>query len=151
MKKVFLFLAVLLVSCSPSHIENDIKELKQERAALRREKQALVDFNDNMRSSKSELEEEVALLRAEKGALVNGREPRYIITLEIKQGTFTLDIGEHIKNNINKVKMDIPVSRDFFDSVYTGTEINKSFKYGSLLFNGDFSELKVKIIGKRIE
>lgn len=151
MKKVFLFLAVLLVSCSPSHIENDIKELKQERAALRREKQALVDFNDNMRSSKSELEEEVALLRAEKGALVNGREPKYIITLEIKQGTFTLDIGEHIKNNINKVKMDIPVSRDFFDSVYTGTEINKSFKYGSLLFNGDFSELKVKIIGKRIE
>lgn len=151
MKKVFLFLAVLLVSCSPSHIENDIKELKQQRAALRREKQALVDFNDNMRSSKSELEEEVALLRAEKGALVNGREPKYIITLEIKQGTFTLDIGEHIKNNINKVKMDIPVSRDFFDSVYTGTEINKSFKYGSLLFNGDFSELKVKIIGKRIE
>lgn len=151
MKKVFLFLAVLLVSCFPSHIENDIKELKQERAALRREKQALVDFNDNMRSSKSELEEEVALLRAEKGALANGREPKYIITLEIKQGTFTLDIGEHIKNNINKVKMDIPVSRDFFDSVYTGTEINKSFKYGSLFFNGDFSELKVKIIGKRIE
>ncbi len=151
MKKVFLFLAVLLVSCSPSHIENDIKELKQERAALRREKQALVDFNDNMRSRKSELEEEVALLRAEKGALVNGRKPKYIITLEIKQGTFTLDIGEHIKNNINKVKMDIPVSRDFFDSVYIGTEINKSFKYGSLLFNGDFSELKVKIISKRIE
>lgn len=151
MKKVFLFLAVLLVSCSPSHIENDIKELKQERAALRREKQALVDFNDNMRSSKSKLEKEVALLRAEKGAHVNGREPKYIITLEIKQSTFTLDIGEHIKNDINKVKMDIPVSRDFFDSVYTGTEINKSFKYGSLLFNGDFSELKVKIIGKRIE
>lgn len=151
MKKVFLFLAVLLVSCSPSHIENDIKELKQERAALRREKQALVDFNNNMHSSKSKLKEEVALLRAEKGALVNGREPKYIITLEIKQGTFTLDIGEHIKNDINKVKMDIPVSRDFFDSVYTGTEISKSFKYGSLFFNGDFSELKVKIIGKRIE
>ena len=73
MKKVFLFLAVFLVSCSPSHIENDIKELKQERAALRREKQALVDFNNNMRSSKSKLKEEIALLRAEKGALVNGR------------------------------------------------------------------------------
>ena len=144
MKKVFLFLAVLLVSCSPSHIENDIKGLKQERAVLRREKQALV-------GSKSKLKEEVALLRAEKGALVNGREPKYIITLEIKQSTFTLDIGEHIKNNANKVKMDIPVSRDFFDSVYTGTEINKSFKYGSLFFNGDFSELKVKVIGKRIE
>ena len=69
MKKVFLFLVVLLVSCSPSHIENDIKELKQERAALRREKQALVDFNDNMRSSKSKLEKEVALLRTEKGHL----------------------------------------------------------------------------------
>jgi hypothetical protein len=78
-------------------------------------------------------------------------EPTYIVKLEIKQSTFTLDIFEHIKNQVNAIEMEIPVDKRFYDSVRIGQEINRGFKYGSLIFNGDFSTLKVKVIGKRIQ
>lgn len=79
------------------------------------------------------------------------KQPTYIVQLEIKQSTFTLDIFEHIKNKINAVRLEIPVDKKFYDSVKIGQEINSSFKYGSLAFNGDFSTLKVRVVGKRVQ
>lgn len=76
-------------------------------------------------------------------------EPYYILTLEIRQSTFTLDIGEHIKNRMNKVTLSIAVDKRFYDKVKVGDEISNTLKKGSLLFNGDFSKLKVTVIGKK--
>lgn len=78
-------------------------------------------------------------------------EPYYLVTLKIKQSTFTLDIGEHIKNKMNAVEMTIAVDKRFYDSVQVGQEISNSFKKGSLLFNGDFSKLKVTVVKKQIK
>lgn len=78
-------------------------------------------------------------------------EPYYLVTLQIKQSTFTLDIGEHIKNKMNAMNMTIAVDKRFYKSVKVGQEISKSFKTGSLLFNGDFSNLKVTVIKKQIK
>ena len=80
----------------------------------------------------------------------NGYEPSYILTLEIKQATYTLNIGEHIKNSINAISLQIPVSKKFYNSVSVGTRISNDFKYGSLVFNGDFSELRVTVKDKQI-
>ena len=46
--------------------------------------------------------------------------------------------------------MQIPVSKKFYNNVNVGTRINNNFKYGSLIFNGDFSELKVTVTDKYI-
>lgn len=78
-------------------------------------------------------------------------DPYYLVTLQIKQSTFTLDIGEHIKNKMNAVEMTIAVDKRFYDSVKVGQDISNSFKTGSLLFNGDFSKLKVKVVKKQIK
>lgn len=74
----------------------------------------------------------------------------YVVELEFKQTSFTLDIGQHIKNNMNKLSINIPVIKEFYDAVNVGDEINKSFKIGSLIFDGDFERGKVVVKNKRI-
>lgn len=77
-------------------------------------------------------------------------DPYYLLTLQIKQSTFTLDIGEHIKNKANAIEMTIAVDKRFYNSVQVGEEISNSFKMGSLVFDGDFSSLKVRVKSKQI-
>jgi len=74
----------------------------------------------------------------------------YIVKIKIHQTTYTLDIEEHIKNKINDVEFEIPVDKSYYDRCYIGQTVSDpGLKIGSLVFNGDFSKLKITIIGKR--
>jgi cell division protein FtsB len=74
----------------------------------------------------------------------------YIVKIKIHQTTYTLDIGEHIKNKINDIEFEIPVDKAYYDKCSIGQKVSDpGLKLGSLLVNGDFSKLKVKITGKR--
>ena len=152
MKKLLIFLALTLslISCGKNYHRTQISELKQEHKALSTQVSSLRNSCDNLRQSQHYLSAQVRELETEKRALSNGYEPSYILTLEIKQTTYTLDIGEHIKNSINAISMQIPVSKKFYNSVSVGTRISNDFKYGSLVFNGDFSELRVTVKDKQI-
>ena len=77
--------------------------------------------------------------------------PYYYVTFEIKQGTFTLDLWEHVKNKVNAMTISIPVDKRYYDSVSVGTTIKNDTKIGSLLVDGDWSKLKVKVIKKEIK
>lgn len=98
-----------------------------------------------------DLRDEISNLRKEKAALQSGREPKYIVKFKIKQGTFTLDIFEHAKNEMNAIEIEVPVNRDYYNRLSIGQDITDSFKWGSLVMDGDFSTLHMKVIGKRIE
>jgi hypothetical protein len=52
---------------------------------------------------------------------------------------------------MNAIEFELPVDKSFYDKVKIGTDITDAFKYGSLIFNGDFSTLHTSVIGKRIE
>lgn len=74
----------------------------------------------------------------------------YIVKIKIHQTTYTLDLEEHIKNKINDITFEIPVDKAYYDNCSIGQKVSDpGLKLGSLLVNGDFSKLKVKIIGKR--
>ena len=143
-------LTLSLISCGENYHRTQISELKQEHKTLSTQVSTLRSTCDNLRHSQHYLSTQVRELETEKRALSNGYEPSYVLTLEIKQATYTLDIGEHIKNSINAISMQIPVSKKFYNSVSVGTRISDEFKYGSLVFNGDFSELRVTVINKQI-
>jgi len=83
--------------------------------------------------------------------LQSGREPKYIVKFKIKQGTFTLDIFEHAKNEMNSIEIEVPVNRDYYNRLSIGQDITDSFKWGSLVMDGDFSTLHMRVVGKRIE
>ncbi len=113
---------------------------------------------DNLASRKNYLENDIVDLRSEinnlrkeKSVLQSGREPKYIVKFKIKQGTFTLDIFEHAKNEMNSIEIEVPVNRDYYNRLSIGQDITDSFKWGSLVMDGDFSTLHMRVVGKRIE
>ena len=78
-----------------------------------------------------------------------GDPPMYVLIIEVKQVTATLDIGEHIKNNMNTCIRRFPVDKRFYDSVEVGQDLDDiDFKLGSFLLDGDASWLKFTVIKK---
>ena len=150
MKKflVFAMFAVIFTAC---YTDDDKAMLQAECKALVQQKENLQSTISRLNDNVSYLSSQVRDLQVQKSAYETGREIKYIVKFRIKQSTFTLDIGEHIKNGMNAIELELPVNKSFYDRVSVGTEISKSFKMGSLLFNGDFSNLHMTVTGKRIE
>ena len=74
----------------------------------------------------------------------------YIVRIKIHQTTYSLSVSEHIKNKMNDVEFEIPVDKEYYDNCYIDqTVTDPGLKIGSLLRDGDFSKLKIKIVGKR--
>ena len=137
-----------LTSC---YTDEDHKKLQEECRQFASQKYSLQQEISNLYGVKTDLNKEIGDLRTEKGILKNGREPQYIIKIKIKQGTFTLDPFEHIKNKANAIEMEIPVSRDFYNKVSIGTDLTDKFKAGSFWIDGDLSWLHLKVIEKKVK
>ena len=145
---VFAMFAVIFTAC---YTDNDKNRLQLECKALAQQKENLQSTVSRLNNSKTYLLKQIHDLQIQKSAYETGREIKYIVKFRIKQSTFTLDIGEHIKNGMNAIELELPVNKSFYDKVSIGTEISNSFKMGSLLCNGDFSNLHMTVTGKRIE
>lgn len=72
-----------------------------------------------------------------------------IVVFGIRQSTFTLDIFEHMKNSINEQEFAIPVDCGFYNTLRVDDELHSKFKWGSFVFDGDLSKLKVTVKSKR--
>lgn len=84
-------------------------------------------------------------------AKVENGTAKYIITFRIKQTHFTLDIGEHLKDSMNEITIDIPVDKEYYDSLSVGDIINDEFRMGSLIMHGSFGNWKVVVDNKAIK
>ena len=139
MKKILAFIITLacLVSCYTD----------EDKARLQKECRELSSEVSYLRQRKETLSSEVYSLNNERKALKSGRELRYIVKFKIKQGTFTLDPFEHIKNNMNAIEIEVPVAKDYYNNLKIGQDLTDSFKWGSLVMDGDFSNLHMKVVG----
>lgn len=107
----------------------------------------------------SELKAEIFNLITERNALINeitnikieNGTAKYIVTFNIKQSHFTLDISQHLKDEFNDISIQIPVDKEFYDSVEVGDTIADNFRMGSLIFKGSFGNWNVTVEGKNIQ
>lgn len=76
---------------------------------------------------------------------------RCVLTLELKQVHYTLNMWEHAKDAINAATFDIPVDREFYDSVKVGDVLSDKFRTGSLILRGSFGKWKISVKQKREE
>ena len=114
---------------------------------------------ENLETEISELEEDIRTLQSEKNSIEkliqDLREendiPNYIVTFEIGQQHLTLDIGDLLKDEINKTELEVMVSKEYYDSVDVGTVVNDDFRVGSLALKGSFGTWNIEVISKRIE
>lgn len=104
------------------------------------------------------LQEEIYTLEAQKETLKNeivdikeeNGTAKYVITFEIKQSHFSLDLGKHLKDAMNAIEIEIPVDKEYFDNVEVGDTINNDFRVGSLVMKGSFGSWDVTVKGKDI-
>lgn len=140
MKKIkwlSLFLVISFVFClsgcneNPEVLEQKITELKTQINELEIEKK--------------NLEENVSSVKVDKGVA------KYVVTLEIKQTHYTLDLEQHLKDEMNEITIQIPVDKEYYDSVSVGTVIDDSFRMGSMIMKGSFGKWKVTVKDKSIQ
>lgn len=145
-KKLFYLLGFFACLLSLSSCSDEVKNerLKKENAELSEKIVELKKEKESLEISVSELE------AREISELEKTGDVYYVVTIEIKQTHFTLDIGEHIKDAANKISMDFLVDKDYYEAVYVGQELDDSFRIGSFLINGSIGSWKVSVIDKRI-
>ncbi|MEA5138014.1 hypothetical protein [Arcicella rigui] len=119
---LFVLSIFLLTACGNS---SEIKALKAENAAL------------------------TAQLEALKAGGV-AKSPKYILKIRLKQSHFSLSIKKHIKDAVNAVEFELPVDKEFFDSVSEGTELVEKFRFGSFFLYGSFGDWKMTVKGKEV-
>lgn len=106
----------------------------------------------------AKLESEIAQLEAERDRLneeildtkIDNGLAKYVITFNIKQSHFSLDLGEHLKDAMNDISIEIPVDKEYYDSVEVGDVIDDSFRMGSFIWKGSFGNWKVTVESKDI-
>lgn len=82
----------------------------------------------------------------------NNTNVMYVVKFKIHQTTYSLSLGEYIKNKMNDLEFEVPVDKAYYDKCKVGDLINDpKLKMGSLIMNGDFSQLKIYISGKSIK
>lgn len=114
------------------------------------------ESNEYLEQQRNELQAEIAILQDQKATIEaeidnakreNGT-AKYVVTFRIKQSHFTLDIGEHLKDSMNEITFEVPVDKEYYDSVTVGSVINDDFRMGSLIMHGSFGNWKVTV-GKK--
>lgn len=93
---------------------------------------------------KETLENQIVDMKEEKGIA------KYVVTFEIKQSHFSLDVTKHIKDAMNAIEIEIPVDKEYYDNVDVGDTINNDFRVGSMVMKGSFGSWNVTIKDKDI-
>lgn len=129
---MLMVIIIGIVGCGPNEkeLDNQIQTLQEEIRALE--------------TQKEKLENEIVDTKVENGTA------KYVITFEIKQSHFSLDLGKHLKDAMNAIEIEIPVDKEYFDSVEVGDTINDDFRVGSLVMKGSFGSWDITVKSKDI-
>lgn len=129
---MLMVIVIGIVGCGPNEkeLDNQIQTLQEEIRALE--------------TQKEKLENEIVDTKVENGIA------KYVITFEIKQSHFSLDLGKHLKDAMNAIEIAIPVDKEYFDSVEVGDTINDDFRVGSLVMKGSFGSWDITVKSKDI-
>ncbi len=74
---------------------------------------------------------------------------RYILELRLRQERFSLNPFSHMKDAMNAIEFEIPVDKEFYDSVKEKQDIVNDFRSGSFIMEGTWSDWTLKVIKKR--
>ncbi len=100
------------------------------------------------------LKKENAALVAQVNALKAGtyaKSPKYFLKLHLKQSRLSLNIKKHIKDAVNSLDFELPVDKDFYDSVSEGTEIIDKFRFGSFILYGNWGDWEMTVKEKYVK
>lgn len=138
---LFALLCILLLftgcATEAEQLDANIQELQEQ-------KNILMSEVNTLKAEKNKLQQEIVDTKVENGTA------KYVLTINIKQTHITLDLKQHLKDAMNDILIQIPVDKEYFDSVKVGDVLDDSFRVGSLIFKGSWGSWKVTIQDKTI-
>ena len=134
---VFLMLALTSCSSTEEVLSAEVEKLQEDVNHLK------IDIS-RLEAERQRLATEVTDAKIEVG------EAKYVLTLHIKQTHFSLDLTEHLKDAMNDIYLQIPVDKEYYDSIDVGTVIDNSFRVGSFIWKGSFGSWRITVYDKEI-
>lgn len=107
-----------------------------------------ISEQERVRGELQSLRDEVANIQVEK-AIKLGTE-KYIVEIEVKQEHYNLDLGDMMKNELNKTSFSLPTSKEFYDSVKEGDILSNDFRMGSFIMNGSAGAWVITVVSKKV-
>jgi outer membrane murein-binding lipoprotein Lpp len=145
MKKIVAFIVALCICISLVGCASEEEMLNKDIVKLENRVSELKSEISNLETKRNALLNEVTDIKIENGTA------KYIITFNIKQSHFTLDIGQHLKDEMNDISIQIPVDKEYYDNVKVGDTIADNFRIGSLIFKGSFGNWDITVEDKCIQ
>jgi cell division protein FtsB len=147
---IFVLIALIIVmftSCeSKEKVQSDIDILRAQRTSLQEEVRGLSSSRDYKEVEISKLNEKLKELKIYE----SGKTPKYILKIHLKQSHISLSISKHLKDAMNAIDFELPVDKDFYNSVSAGTRIVNEFRTGSLVLYGSFGSWEMSVTNKEI-
>lgn len=150
-KLIYLFVAITIIGCcgcseSKDEIQTDIKILQTQRNSLTATVEGLETNRNNIKSEIADLNVKLKELKIYE----SGKTPQYILKIHLKQSHFSLSITKAIKDAYNAVDFELPVDKDFYNSVKEGDKIVDNFRAGSFILYGSIGNWDMTITKKEI-
>ena len=138
MKKLPLILlsTFLLIGCSKEDSNNKTIFQQEEKISILNSEISELE-NTKLSPESSVIEEKERLDLVE-----------YFVTIKIKQSHVSLDIGKHLKDEMNSIEIQVPVSEEFYNQVNIGDILNNDFRAGSFLTSGSYGKWDISIVNK---
>ena len=144
-KRVLAIVLMMVLSMSLMACGNEKEYLESEIIELETEVSELETEIAQLKSQRDTLKSEIIDIKVDNGTA------KYIITFNIKQTHFSLDLSQHLKDDMNDISIQIPVDKEYYDSVNVGDVIDDSFRLGSLIMKGSFGSWKVTVENKEVK
>ena len=143
-RKIIAVILIIALCATFAGCMSTEEQLGAEAEALKAEVAALKSEIASLEDEKASLESAIIDEKIENGTA------KYVLTLNIKQVHYTLDITEHLKDSVNDLSIQIPVDKEYYDSVEVGDTIDDSFRMGSFIFKGSFGSWDITVENKEI-
>lgn len=153
MRRLLFILTVMLLlsSCQSAQDRRDnIKDLKIEQQSLQNDVNRLRMTQQALQNNIKAFQSQATQARKEFMAYNQGRMPKYILKLQLRQIHYSLSLSKQIKDAVNAQEFEIPVDKEYFDKFKVGDNIQDNFRMGSLVMHGSFGRWRIKVVGKRI-
>lgn len=144
MKKLISILLVIVMALSLFGCSKPDEVLQAEINRLEAKKSEINFQIDVLEDELSALQQAVVDTKIETG------QAKYILTINIRQTHFSADINQHLKDAMNDISIQIPVDKEYFDSLEVGDVIDDSFRMGSFIFKGSLGNWKITVEDKDI-
>lgn len=139
---ILVLAGLLMILISVNCVDDEAK--RAQRDGLNTEVKQLQNKKEVLLESISNLSEQYDSFKF----IEEDRQPLYILKLKVYQTRFSLDLGKHLKDKMNALEIELPVSKSYYDKLRVNDLISEEFRIGSLLMSGTFGNWNIKVVDK---